>query len=86
MEYTISFRGEKDIDHKIFAVKRPDIPAPRKRNTAKTVGGRDGAMIVSDESYEPVEILITFNFMSHPDRWLETFREARRWLRGEGKP
>lgn len=85
MEYTISFRGEKDIDHKIFAVKRPDIPAPRKRNTAKTVGGRDGAMIVSDESYEPVEILITFNFMSHPDRWLETFREARRWLRGKGK-
>lgn len=85
MEYGVTFNGERCERYGLLPMHRPNIPAPVRRISRKEVSGRDGILVESDGCHLAVEIQISFNFMNAPDRWAETFRGARKWLRGSGE-
>lgn len=82
--YSVIFNEKNCENYGIVPVRRPDIPAPETRVTEHEIAGRDGVLIETDETYKPIEIEIEFNFLSEEDRWAETFREAKKWIRGSG--
>lgn len=83
--YTITFNGSTAKENNIYIVKRPSIPAPKRRVTTTAVPGRDGALIEFDGSYEPITIPVSMNFISDSaDDWAEDFRTAKDWLSATG--
>lgn len=69
----------------LLVKERPSVPAPAKRIQTVRVAGRDGDLIIDEGLYDSIVIPIKFNFMAkRPDEWMETFREAKRWLQGHG--
>ena len=79
-EYEVKYKEESSRDHGLLPVKRPSIPAPKRRITETEIEGRDGVLIEDEETWEPIVIPVEFNFMSLPERWGESYREAKKWL------
>lgn len=83
--YDISFNGIKAWDKGIAVATRPSIPAPQKRGDFVDVAGLDGSLLVSDGTYENIEIEIEMNFVRAP-HWIgNAYREAKNWLNGSGE-
>lgn len=85
MRYGISFKGKRCEDYGLFVVTRPNIPAPVRDIELIKIPGKSGVMVRDNERYEPIEIQVEFNFLSKPDKWNETFRDAIRWMSGAGE-
>lgn len=83
--YSVEFKEKNCLEYRILAVRRPSIPAPKKRYSEITIPGRDGVLIEYDDCYDPITIPVEFNFMNRPEEWGTVFRVAKRWLDGEGK-
>jgi len=81
--YTVIYNGIDCRNIGLKVVKRPDIPIPARRITSVTIPGRSGDLHIDDGTYEPIEITIKFNFLTHPDDWGSILRQVREWLRGE---
>lgn len=64
----------------ILPVKWPDIPAPKERIEEYEVSGRNGILTVSEDTYDPLEIPIEFNFLSKD--WYGVYLAAKAWLSG----
>ena len=82
--YDISYNGESCAKYGIIPVRRPSVPAPEIRMSETEIPGRDGALIESDATYKPITIPVEFNFLVPEDKWMATFREAKRWISGSG--
>lgn len=79
--YDIEFGGMKGIHNKVLIVRRPSIPAPKKRYSTLTIPGRDGTLYIDDDAYEDIPVSIEMNYMSkNKDLWHEDFRRCKRWL------
>lgn len=85
MEYDISFDNIGAKEKGLYVVKRPNIPAPRRKYTETEVPGRDGKMYLDEGTVEDIEIEIEFNFIGNENEWFERFRNAKRWLLEKGK-
>lgn len=85
MRYSVSFNGSRCEDYRIHPVTRPDIPAPQRDMELLAIPGRSGILTKDNKRYDPIEISVEFNFYSKPDKWSETFRNAKRWLSGSGE-
>lgn len=48
----------------VYAIRRPNIPTPKRRISLITVPGADGAFTDDEETYEPIQFDIECNFMS----------------------
>lgn len=83
--YEVLFNDISSFEYNIVPVRRPSIPAPERNITETTIPGRDGELVTSDNSYKPITIDVEFNFMSTPNSWAQTFRNAKKWLAGKGK-
>lgn len=80
-EYDFSINGVNAYDLGVFAVRRPNIPAPVKRVSQQTVTGRNGVLVIDEGTYDPVEIKIECNFMStSPDTFAYESRKVKNWL------
>lgn len=82
--YKISFKGEDVSRFGIIPARRPSVPAPEIRVTETEVPGRDGALVETDGCYEAITIPIEFNYLVSPDKWMDAYRKAKRWLTGSG--
>lgn len=79
--YDIEFGGMKGIQNRVLIVRRPSIPAPKKRYSTLTIPGRDGTLYIDDDAYEDIPVSIEMNYMSkNKDLWHEDFRRCKRWL------
>lgn len=85
-EYDIEFRNKRANDIRLYVVKRPNIPAPRKNYREYDIPGRDGVSYEDEETIDDIEIGVEFNFMEKPDKWFGAFDKAKEWLLdGSGK-
>ena len=79
-EYEVEYKNEGSRMHGLLPVRRPSIPAPERRVTETEIEGRDGVLVEDGETWEPLVIPVEFNFMTAPERWGETYRDAKKWL------
>ena len=83
--YDIFFNGAKAWDLGIAVATRPSVPPPQMRGSFVDVAGLDGSLLVTDNTYENIEIEIEMNFARKPE-WLgNTYRAAKNWLTGSGE-
>lgn len=81
IDFDIEYAGTCGRDRNILIVRRPDIPAPKKRISTLTIPGRDGSLYIDEEAYEDIDIAIEMNYMSKDkDLWHEDYRRCKRWL------
>ena len=83
MYQDIEYGGIRGSSMKIYARERPAIPAARVRREQIVIPGRDGAVYESDETFEPTEIGIPFNYIGKESEWADRWRVAQRWLAKE---
>lgn len=82
--FTFEFKDETCEAYHLKVIERPSIPSPQKRRTTTTIAGRDGVLVTSDDTYEPIEITVSIGFYGKPYEWAERFRIGKRWLKGSG--
>ena len=83
--YWIDFNGHKNTDFGFMIPQRVSIPAPVPRGEYVQVAGRDGSLLVTDGTYENIAINVPMNYVSRADKQGEAFRQAKSWLRGNGR-
>lgn len=77
----------KDISNRIYGMEvttRPSIPAPALRGEYSQVAGKDGSLLLTDGTYDNIEIEVSLNFVSPRVKWGDTYRRAKNWLSGSG--
>lgn len=84
MGYHIYYAGSSEQEHALMVVGRPNITAPKKRMKVSEITGREYDLSEESESYEDVQISITFNYVAEPDLWARVHRGAVLWLRQKG--
>lgn len=84
MAYDISFNGIRTKEKGVAVTTRPQIPVPQKRVQYVEVAGVDGALKVTDGTYDNIALDVSMNFVRSPKWWHETAREIRNWLTGSG--
>lgn len=82
--YNIYYKNENCEEYGIIPVRRPSVPAPEMRVTETEIPGMDGVLIETDHTYSPITIPVEMNFLVPENKWMETFRTAKRWLTGSG--
>lgn len=80
MYQDIEYGGIKGSSLKIYARERPAIPAAKVRREQIVIPGRDGVVYQSDDTFEPTEIEVQFNYIGKESEWAERWRVAQRWL------
>lgn len=82
--YNISFKGTNCSGFGIIPERRPSVPAPEIRVTETEIPGRDGVLAETDGCYGTITIPVEFNYLVPPEKWMDAFRKAKRWLTGSG--
>lgn len=82
--FYIDFNGTTSNELGVAVTTRPAIPTPQPRGEYVQVAGRDGALLVTDGTYENIEILVEMNFVRRPDWIAESYRKIKMWLTGGG--
>lgn len=83
--FNIFYNGEDSRNRYCEIVERPRIPSPHKRMEEVTVPGRNGALHITDGTYEEIAINISMNFKSGGDEdFYRVLRVIKLWLYGEG--
>lgn len=79
--YLISIDNVPCTAYGLYVVKRPSIPSSKRRYTEYEVPGRDGKLYASLETYDDIEIVVTFNYITNkPNDWFIAWRKAKQWL------
>ena len=82
--YNISYKGTNCSGFGIIPERRPSVPAPEIRVTETEIPGRDGVLVETDGCFGTITIPVEFNYLVPPDKWMEAYRKAKRWLTGAG--
>lgn len=82
--YNIMYNGESCNRYSIIPARRPSVPAPELRVTETEIPGMDGVLVETDNTYMPITIPVEFNFLVPPNKWMDAYRKAKRWLTGSG--
>lgn len=83
--YDIEFNGKSGKDFCVIPARRPSVPAPILRVTETEIPGMDGTLTEIDGTYGNIVIPVEFNFLVQPNKWMDAFRKAKKWLTGSGK-
>lgn len=83
--FYIDFNGHKNTDYGLVVTTRPSIPAPLPRGEYVQIAGRDGELLITDNTYANITIQVQLNYVNHPNKLGESFRRAKAWLKGGGK-
>lgn len=63
-----------------MAANRPSIPMPEYDLEEVAIKGRDGALHIDNKRYKPIKIAIEFNYICHPNEWMQIWRKIKKWL------
>ena len=80
MKYSVEFNNVISETFKVYAVKRPDIPAPEYDLDEIQIPGRDGVLHIDNKRFKPVTIPIEFNYIGAERDWAGTWRAIKKWL------
>lgn len=82
--FYIDFKQQTNLQFGFMVTRRPSVPAPELRGEYVQVAGRDGSLLVTDNTYENISIPVDLNYVSRPDKQLTSFRRLKSWIRGSG--
>lgn len=82
--YNILYKGVNCSRFGIIPARRPSVPAPEIRVTEMEIPGRDGVLVETDGCYGTITIPVEFNYLVPPEKWMDAYRKAKRWLTGSG--
>lgn len=77
--YLVDFNGTTNKEIGLFAT-RPNIPVAEYLSESYTIPGRDGDLISYIGGVSDITIPVVFGFFGKPDKWMDKFRAAKRWL------
>lgn len=77
-EYDVLVDGISTKRMGFLVVQRPNISAPLKNTNEYDIPGRNGKLYEQMDTYDDVEISISFNYMSNKDMWHHMFRQAKK--------
>lgn len=77
-DYDVLIDGISTRRMGFLVVQRPSISAPLKNINEYDIPGRDGKMFEEMDTYDDVEVPISFNYMTNPDMWHQKFRQAKK--------
>lgn len=83
--FEIIYRGQRSTNLGVAVTTRPNVPAPQPRGEFVEVAGRDGALLVTDGTFEDIEIPVSLNFVRAPKYWWDQYRRVKAWLSGSGE-
>ena len=83
MRQDIEFNGTIASDLKLLIQEEISIPSPKPKYEEYEISGKDGDMIVSDGSYDDIQITVPFNYTEY-NEWGSIYRSAKRWLNAKG--
>lgn len=83
--FWINFKNQTNREYGIEVTTRPNIPAPVMRGEYVEVAGRDGSLLVTDGTYENIEISVSMNFVKRRNHLNDQYRRAKAWLQGSGE-
>lgn len=78
--YSIIYNNKKSIDMGAYVIKRPNVPSPQKRFEEVVIAGRDGSLLITEGTFENIDIEVQLNYMSPPEEWASTYRRIKNWL------
>lgn len=76
--FDVYINDRSSCDLKVYPVKRPNVPAPKKKYKEYEILGRDGKLYQDLNVYDDVQISVEFNYMASKDRWHEVFRNCKK--------
>lgn len=74
------FNNKKNTDLGIQVVKRPNIPIPERNIELKSLKGRDGSLTRDYKTYNDIKILVSLNFISGENDFINKGAEIANWL------
>lgn len=80
MAYNIVYNGLSNKTLGVEVVKRPIIPIPNKNFNTFNITGQDGNFFEDLETYEDIEIEISFNFVNEVKDIRNKIRKIKKWL------
>lgn len=83
--FYIDFNNIKTMELGLAVATRPSIPTPQPRGEYAQVSGRDGALLVTDGTFENIQIDVEMNYVRRPVYVGESYRAIKTWLTGGGK-
>lgn len=82
--FYITFNGKMNRALGVEVTTRPSIPAPDLRGEYTQVAGRDGSLLVTDGTYENIQIDVDMNFVRPEAKVGTSYRAVKNWLQGSG--
>lgn len=82
--FDIIYNGHTAREIGVAITTRPSIPAPEKRGKWVEIGGRSGSVLVTNDTYENIEIEVLMNFIAPRDRVNNQFRRVKNWIMSHG--
>lgn len=83
--FEIIYNGTRATILGVAVTKRPNVPAPKPRGEFVEIAGRDGSLLVTDGTFEDIQIPVELNFVRAPKWWWEQYRRVKNWITGSGK-
>ena len=81
MAFEMVFNNKSNSELDFNIVKRPNIPAPKKKYIEEEQEGQDGKTIEDTGYYEDISIEVECNFVSNnPNKWNVYFRRIKNWI------
>lgn len=83
--FDIKFNNLTSRELGIAVTTRPSIPSPVARGEFIDIAGRNGSLLVTDDTYENITIDVAMNIVRKPTEWMKAYREAKSWIMGGGE-
>lgn len=83
--FDMIFNGKSTREMAVAVTTRPSIPAPQMRGEWVDLGGVDGSLLLTDGTYENIEISVPLNYVCPRDKVGLQYRRLKSWIRGAGE-
>lgn len=83
--FDLIFNGKSSKEMAVAVTTRPSIPAPVMRGDWADLGGVDGSLLITDGTYENIEIAVSLNYVCPRDKVSFQYRRLKAWLQGAGE-
>lgn len=82
--FDMIYNGRTCREMAVAVTTRPSIPAPQMRGEWVDVGA-DGSLLVTDGTYDNIEIEVQLNFVCPRDKVGAQYRRLKAWIQGQGE-
>ena len=82
--FFFEYNGHTTTEYGVAVTTRPNVPVATPRGEYVQVAGRNGSLLVTDDTFENIEIDVELNFVRAEKYWWNTQRILKNWITGSG--